>query len=186
MKLEDDEEYINAKPQHQVFIHNLLKGNTLTKAYQLAYPTANERTAATKGCQLKKKFSGLLDRVQMINEETLEKVSNQTLHNLTLMAFADLGEIVEKNGTPKPLYKIPRHIRMAITEVEIEGKRVKYKVGGKLKALEILSKIARLQNDNNEINISLITEEERNSKIREIVVNAMNRNGDDDEGGENN
>jgi len=181
MKLEDDEEYINAKPQHQVFLHSLLKGNTLTKAYQTAYPHASEKTAATKGCALGKKYDALLRRVHLLHEDTIEKVSNQTLHNLTLMAFADLGSIVEANGTPKPLNKIPRHIRMAITEVEIEGKRVKYKVGGKLKALEILSRIARLQNDNNEINISLITEEERNTKIKEIVINALKRNGEDEE-----
>lgn len=182
--LQDDDEFIKAKPAHQQFLMNLISGKSTTESYALAFPKAKRTTAGAKGHKLKTQYAQLLERVQPLNPDTIENISNQTLHNLTLMAFADLGDIVDENGEPKHIHKIPRSVRMAITEIEIEGNKVKYKVGGKLKALEILSRVARLNPVDNEINISLINEEERDSKIKEIIVRAQGRKADGEDEGE--
>jgi hypothetical protein len=175
MALEDDEEYQNLKPNHQAFVYNILTGKNATDSYALAFPKANRKTAGVKGSVLKEKFSDMLHRHAPINLDKIDKVANQTLHNLTLMAFADIGDIVDSDGRPKALHKMPKPLRMAITEVEVEGEKIKYKIGGKTKAMEILAKIAKLHNDVPEINVSIITEEERESRLKEIVVKAMSR-----------
>jgi hypothetical protein len=158
-----------------------MKGHSATESYALAFPKANRRTAGTKGHKLKVQYAEIIERNAPINPDKIENVANQTLHNLTLMAFADLGAMVGADGMPLPLHKVPKEIRMAITEVEIEGQKLKYKIGGKLKALEVLSKIARLHTPETEININLINEEERDNKIKEIVVRAMSREEGDGE-----
>ena len=183
MALEDDKEWKAIKREtHKVFLSNLLRGKTATESYQIAFPTANKVQAGKKGYELKKRYELLLERHAPIPPLALESVANKTLENLSIMAFADVGELTDSNGKPLPLKEIPAGLRMAITEVEISGKRVKYKIGGKVKALEILSRVARLHEDKTEINISLITEEERDNKIKEIVVRAMDRNSGGDEG----
>ena len=159
-----------------------MKGNSATESYALAFPKAGRKTAAAKGYKLKNQYADIIERNAPINPDKIEDVANQTLHNLTLMAFADLGKMVDGNGMPLPLQKVPKEIRMAITEIEVEGDKLKYKVGGKLKALEVLAKIARLNQPETEININLINEEERDSKIKEIIVRAMKRDESENEG----
>jgi hypothetical protein len=183
MSLSDDEDYKKIKIEaHKQFILNIMKGHNATESYALAFPNAGRKTAGVKGYKLKNQYMDIIERNAPINPDKIEDVANQTLHNLTLMAFADLGKMVNAKGVPLPLHKVPKEIRMAITEIEVEGNKLKYKVGGKLKALEVLSKIARLNAPETEININLINEEERDSKIKEIIVRAMNRNegGDED------
>lgn len=176
MALEDDEDYKAIKVEgHKKFIVNVLKGNNPTTAYALAYPHQKHSAALAKASGLRKKYGHIIERNAPLDSVKLERVANQTLHHLTLMAFADLGEMIDGNGEVKPIHLIPKPIRMAITEVEVDGSKVKYKLGGKMKALEVLSKVARLHSETPEINISLITEEERDSKIKEIVVAAMKR-----------
>lgn len=176
MALEDDEDYKAIKSEgHKRFIVNVLKGNNPTNAYRLAYPNHKYTVALTKASVLNKKYGHIIERNAPIDSVKLEKIANQTLHHLTLMAFADLGDMIDKNGEVKPVHLIPKPIRMAITEIEVDGNKIKYKMGGKIKALEVLSKVARLHSEQPEVNISLITEEERDSKIKEIVVRAMKR-----------
>ena len=171
MSLSDDPDFKKIKVEgYKQFLTNLLAGHNGIKSYQMAYPNASPKTAGVKATQLKKKYGHILERNAPINPDTIEDVANETLHNLKLMAFADIGKMVDKEGVPLPLQKIPKEIRMAITEIEVEGNKLKYKVGGKLKALEVLAKIARLhQPETASVNIELITEEERNSRLKEIV-----------------
>ena len=186
MSLSDDPDFKKIKVEgYRQFLTNLLAGHNGIKSYQMAYPNASPKTAGVKATQLKKKFGHILERNSPINPDRIEDVANQTLHNLSLMAFADLGQMVDAKGMPLPLQQVPVEIRMAITEIEVDGEKLKYKVGGKIKALEILAKIARLhQPETASVNIELITEEERNSRLKEIVISAMTREDEDVEGEE--
>ena len=175
MSLDNDEEYKKLKGSHKVFIGHILSGKNATESYSLAFPNASRSTAGQHGWKLKDKYKDLLAKWTPIPSVALERVASQTLENLTLMAFADVADMVDKDGKPKALIDIPKPLRMAITEVEIDGDRVKYKVGGKAKALELLAKISRISNDAPQVEITMITEEERQSKLKEIVFNAMRR-----------
>lgn len=176
MAIEDDPEWKSIKKNsHKQFISFMLAGKNSTEAYALSFPNASRKTAGQHGHQLKNKYKDILARQAPIPSVALERVASQTLENLTLMAFADVVDMVDEHGKPRALQDIPKPLRMAITEVEIDGERVKYKVGGKAKAIEILARIARLTENDPKIEITMITEEERQSKLREIVINAMRR-----------
>ena len=179
MALEDDPEYQALPNKQKMFLFNLLSGKNATDSYALAYPKANRKSAGQHGYELKKRFSNIIERNSPILVDKIEKVANETLHNLTLMAFADIGNMFDENNQLKSIHDMPKSLRMAVTEVEVEGDKIKYKMGGRIKALEILSKVARLHNEQPEMHISLITEEERDSKIKEIVLRAQARRDDD-------
>lgn len=186
MAIEDDKDWKAIRREtHKVFISNLLQGKTATASYKIAFPKANPALAGKRGYEMKNRYAELIARHSAVPPIALERVADKTLENLTLMAFGDVGDLTDADGKPLPLKQVPAALRMAITEVEIDGDRVKYKIGGKVKALEILSRVARLHEDKTEINISLITEEERDNKIKEIVVRALNKGGEgSDEGGD--
>lgn len=175
MSLENDEEYRKLKDTHKRFISHLLSGKNATESYSLVFPNASRATAGQHGWKLKDKYKELIAKWTPIPSVALERVASQTLENLTLMAFADVADMVDKDGKPKALSDIPKPLRMAITEVEIDGDRVKYKVGGKAKALELLAKISRITNDQPQVEITMISEEERQSRLKEIVVKALQR-----------
>ena len=118
MSLEDDPDYKKIKLEsHKAFILNMMKGNSATESYSLAFPDAKRTTAGVKGSKLKRKYGDIIERNAPINMDRIERVANQTLHNLTLMAFADAGEIVDRDGNPKPLHSLSKGMRMAFDKV---------------------------------------------------------------------
>ena len=185
MSLHDDPEWRAIKKDtHKQFIQNILLGKSATEAYALSFPNSNRSTAAQKGHQLKNKYSDLIARQSYIPSIAIERVANKTLENLMLLAFADIGDMVDANGVPKPIHDIPKPLRMAITEVEIDGDRVKYKVTGRTKALELLAKITKIDNPQPQIEINMISEEERKQKLMQILTVAANRTATNDKGEE--
>jgi hypothetical protein len=173
--IEKDKDYLLLRHSHQQFILGVMSGKTYTDAYLAAFPNATKKTAGTKGSEMRTKYLHIIERNSPINPDTLHDVANETLHNLSQMAFADLGKMVDADGIPLPLHKIPLEIRIAITEVEVEGKRISYKVGGKIKALEALSRIAGLHKEEPQVQVNLLPQEERDKQIKEIIVRAMAR-----------
>jgi hypothetical protein len=177
--IEEDPEYKNLKPLHKQFITLVLNGKSITDAYAELYPNASTRKiAGCKGSTLAKKYAPLIDRYKPLTSEAIKQIGEQTISNLTLMAFADLQDMFSKDGKLLPIKKMPIGIRMGITEVEVKGNKVSYKMGGKVKALEILAKVARLTDNVPEVSITIMTEEEKENKIREILVKAVGRDED--------
>ena len=180
MALEDDEEYKALKRDaHKLFLSNLMRGKNATEAYKLSFPDAAHSTAQQKGHTLKKKYAHILERHLQLPLEALKDVQKATLDNLALMAFADVGGLVDEENNAIPLKALPQPLRMAITEIEIERGRVRYKLSGKVKALEMLSRITRLDEPQPAVSIGVITTEERDAKIKEILVNALKREGNE-------
>ena len=172
------EEFEKLKPSHQEFITHILEGKNATESYALAFPNANRKTAGVKGHKLKNQYSHIIADRTRTNPDLVREIAEQTIANLTLMAFADTSLMFDKKGMLKPLNQIPKEIRMSITEIEVKGKKVSYKIGGKLKALEILAKVARLTDQQPEVSITIMTEEEKQNRIREILVQAVGRSDD--------
>lgn len=177
----EDPEYLMAKDSHKEFITHILNGKSNTDAYALAFPKASRPVCGSKGAVLRAKYEPLINRYVPLTPEHINKISDETIGNLTLMAFADVSEMFDKNGKPLPVKKMPKAIRMGITEVEVRNNKVSYKMGGKLKALELLAKVARLTEDKTEVSITLMSEEEKNARIREILVRAVSRDGEESE-----
>lgn len=177
----EDPEYQMAKESHKQFINGILNGKSNTDAYALAFPKASRPVCGSKGAVLRAKYEPLLNRYVPLTPEQVNKITDETIGNLTLMAFADVSDMFDKHGKPLPVKKMPKAIRMGITEVEVRNNKVSYKMGGKLKALEILAKVARLTEEKTEVSITLMTEEEKNAKIKEILVRAVARNEDEND-----
>jgi hypothetical protein len=177
--IEQDPEYKNLKPKHREFITLVLNGKSYSDAYAELYPNASTRKiAGCKGSLLAKKYAPLINRYKPLTPEMVKQIGEETIANLTLMAFADMEDMFGKDGKLLPIKKMPKAIRMGITEVEVKGNKVSYKVGGKVKALEILAKVARLTETQPEVSITIMTEEEKQNRIREILVQAVGRSDD--------
>ena len=179
--IETDPEYKKAKDTHKQFITLVLNGKSYTDAYSQVFPNASHNVAGSKGSILAKKYAPLMNRYMPLTPEDIKQIGEETIGNLTLMAFADLQDMFGKDGKLLPVKKMPKAIRMGITEVEVKGSKVSYKMGGKLKALEILAKVARLTETQPEISITIMTEEEKENRIREILVQAVRRKDDAEE-----
>lgn len=177
----DDPEYLIAKDSHKQFITHILNGKNNTEAYALAFPNASRPVCGSKGAVLRAKYEPLINRYVPLTPEHINKISEETIGNLTLMAFADVSEMFDKAGKPLPVKQMPKAIRMGITEVEVRNNKVSYKIGGKLKALEILAKIARLTDNQPEVSITIMTEEEKENKIKELLVRAVRRSDEEND-----
>ena len=103
--IEDDPEYKAAKESHKQFITHVLNGKNNTEAYAAAYPNASYAVCGSKGAVLKKKYEPLLNRYLPLTPEMINKISDETIGNLTLMAFADVSEMFDKHGKPLPVKK---------------------------------------------------------------------------------
>jgi len=176
-QLEADEDYKKLTNIQKKFVSNVINGFNYTEAYMQAGSKTNRRAAAVKGSELAISCRELIERHIFIPNTSIEKMADKTLGNLAAIAFADPAEIIDnKTGKPKALKDMPLNLRLAITEIEIEGDVVKYKFGGKTKSLEMLAKIGKLFNDQQNVQVAIITEEDRDNKIREILISAANRN----------
>jgi hypothetical protein len=176
MSISDDPEYDNLKDAHKIFINNVLGGKTYTESYALAYPDASLQTARSKSSNMYRKFRDLIERHTALTPDLVHVIAEQTIQNLKAMAFADVSEMINKtNGKPLPLHRMPKSIRMGITEMSVRGDKYTYVIGGKLKAMELLAKITKLDEaPKTEVNIT-ITQEEKEKRIREILVQAAGR-----------
>ncbi len=173
--IESDPEYQNLKQNHKDFIANVLAGKNYTDSYHLVYPNASRRTSGTKGCGLYNKYKNLIDRHQAVTPQTLSAIANETVANLKAIAFSDPSKIVDSEGKIVPMHRLPQEIKLGITEVSIKGDVVKYKMDGKLKAMELLARICKLdEGSQTTVNIA-ISESERENKIKEILVRALGR-----------
>jgi hypothetical protein len=120
-------------------------------------------------------LSKRVDVATIIQRENLARVSRiedaaaKTTENLMAMAFSDVGQVVDDVGRPRKIRDLPEPLRKAITDIEVEGDSIRYKLGGKLKALEILGKMSNLIKEPS-VNLNFISEEERNKKILEILT----------------
>lgn len=182
--LEDDPQFKELKDQHKQFIRYLLEGRSAVDSYSLCYPKAGYNTAAAKGHELKHKpvVQELLRKNDYEGSHIIRDTANATVENLRAMAFADLGDIFKPDGTLKPIRSLPKALRISITEIEVEGDKVKWKLGGKTKALELLSKITKIAAEpTTQVEVNIISEEERDRAINEILIKANARDPDSSE-----
>lgn len=88
----------------------------------------------------------------------LDITGERILEELAKLAFLDTTELYDSDGNPKPLNEVSPDARAAIEGIDIEelyqhfgggnsksiGKIKRYKIAGKLKALELLGKYRKL------------------------------------------
>lgn len=177
LTIADDPEYKAIKLEtHKQFLRNIMQGYNPTEAYLRAFPNAtNRKKAGQSAYKLKERYADLLNRNLPLDQVAIARVANRTLQNLENMAFADVGELLDADGKPLPLKQVPPHIRMAISKIKIGPEGVEYELAGKVKSLEVLSRVARIDGKNTNINIAHINVEDRDARLAEILVRAQAR-----------
>ena len=171
--------YIDLKREHKEFVSHLLAGDNGIDAYMKAYPRVKYSTANSKASILYNK-DYIQQVLQLANRDkvaSIEEAGIKTIQQLQNMAFADVGGVIDMaTGKPKALADLPPALRQSISEVEIDGDRVKYKLGGKIKSLELLAKITKLTDAAaTQVNIQILNESERDEKIQQILIKAITR-----------
>jgi hypothetical protein len=175
MALRDDPEFLAIPQKHQELVALLVDGITPTVAYGRLYPNASHSSCKKKGSHYNIKYKNIILRNSPMQFVDIKKIADQTLKNLTLMAFADVGEIFDGYGKVRTIKEMPKELRMCVTEIEVEGDRVKYKLNGKMEAVKCLAKISRLAPETTAIQVNLISEEEKAKRIQEILITALQR-----------
>jgi len=177
MALEGDLVFQKLKEPVQKFIMNVLAGFNFVQSYIMSHPGA-ENNAIIRGRAWKLAARPdvrlIIDRENKLRASRIEEAAALTTENLLSMAFADVGEVIDENGKPRKLRELPDPLRKSITEIEVDGDCVKYRLGGKLKALEILGKMTNLFKEP-KVELNVITEEERTKRILEIIQAAKDR-----------
>lgn len=174
-------QYLKLNPEQQIFTSGVISGLTLQEAYHAAYPQAGPKTVASKAYKLIKNenVAYCVREAKRDLAAGLEATQIATIESIKEMAFADPQEFMKVDGTPRKLKDVPKELRACITEVEFDGDKVKYKLTGKLKALELLAKMCRLtESQSTQVQVNIMTENERDDKIKEILVKAIGNDTD--------
>lgn len=140
-------------PAREAFVAAYLaNGQNATDAYRTAYPRATTRTCEVEGGRLlrnpvvKAKIAAALQK--RLNR--YEVTSDRIIEELASIAFLDSAQLYDRSGDLVPIHDLPERVRCAICQIETEssggddgGVRVsKVKTNSKLKALELLAKLA--------------------------------------------
>lgn len=142
----------------EMFCHQYIATNfNKQKAYQLAYPDCNERTARNAGAKLYREKEAVRDRIQELLSDMYSNIDREAMrvvHELDAIAHAKITDFVQwDQGTivVKSMGDIPEEIYGAIaelTEIPTEnGPRIKVKMHDKMKALELKGRYAKMFTD---------------------------------------
>ena len=153
-----------------IFASAVLKGNTQSAAYQIAFPTYRGGYATHHGSSManrphvRKVLDAELDRARIAAKSHATKHVGRVLDEYLRIAFVDPSKLLDNTGRPLPLHEIDEDTRRAIIGVDIvdefEGKGdarqqigtvKKYKLADKQKALDSLSKMMGLLVEKTEI-----------------------------------
>lgn len=107
-----------------IIVHEwMINGHNRLRAYQKVHPDANDNTAATKASVLFKK-----QRIQDYVEKQHQKLLNnygvtegRILEELAAIAFLDIRDIVDEDGSLRPISQIPEQARRAIAGIKIKA-----------------------------------------------------------------
>lgn len=134
--------------QQRRFVNNILEGMDHKNAYIKAGYKARGKSAEVGANQLLRniKVQLLIKEVQNKANKAAEITHQRICDEESRLAFYDLKELFDSNGTQIPPHKLPKNIRQAIHGIEIiisplGETKYKYKFHEKGKALERLEKI---------------------------------------------
>lgn len=145
----------------EIFATAIIEGKTQADAYRLAYPAskswenqkvAQKASAFAKSKPVKERIEGLRSKAMKANEVTAERV----IAGLSQLAFFDIRKLVDDDGNPLPVSKLPDDVAAALVGLDIvqfgnadagRGTVMKIKMADKLGALTTLARHLGLLND---------------------------------------
>lgn len=159
-------------PKQRLFVNEYLIDMNATDAYiRAGYAVKNRKVAQAMSCRLLSKDI-IADAVRVASESRLKRVvlnADMVLHELLLIARADIGAAFDADGKLLPIKEIPEDTRRAMSGIDTETRRDvtdetageadeitvrKVRFWDKPKALEQLGRHLKLYTDRMEHDVS--------------------------------
>lgn len=139
-------------PLQEAFIREYLIDKNGTQAAIRAGYSDNPASAAQQAYEnlRKPEIRSTIRRQLKAYYERLDITPERVLHELMLLATADIGDAYDEDGKLLPIKKIPQHIRRAISSIE-DGENIKIKLAEKRGPLELLAKNLKLLTEKHEV-----------------------------------
>lgn len=140
-------------PKHLMFCEEYLIDSNATRAYRKVYNTKNDAAAAVSANRLLRKpnVEAYINDKRKSIAEKLGITQERVLEAFAAIAFCDMREFFNKDGTMKPIHKLPPHVAAALSSIEVEdikdadgnkfGTTRKLKVWDKRAALDSICRI---------------------------------------------
>lgn len=142
--------------QHEIFVQEILLLKPQVRAYLKAYPDSSYNSARANSCALIAKDS-VKDRLDFLKKERRERyrMNADDIHERLVMAVSvDPADLVDANGDPLPLHKLPPEVRLCVESIEvtergtnIPTRRTKIETISKRAALEMLGRHQKMFTD---------------------------------------
>lgn len=149
--------------QQEAFAAGVAQGLSQAEAYRRAYPASTkwrDNTVWSRASELaadskvRGRVQELLQKAAAANEVTVDRVVKE----LARLAFFDIRQLVNPDGTPRPLHDLDDDTAAAVSGLEVarvgnamigEGEILKFKIADKKGALELLGKhLGAFEQDN--------------------------------------
>jgi len=155
-------DYADLSYEHGLFLlyyltHEEYQGNG-TMCYMLVYPESSYQAASVSACQLLRnpKIRKYVGKLKEKYEIDIERIIEED----KCLAFSDIGEIFDEDGSLISPKQLPENVRRSISSVEVIEKKLgndedslvvertyKYKFWDKVKAEERLGKFMKMYTD---------------------------------------
>jgi phage terminase small subunit len=141
-------------PQQETFAQKVVSGETLSDAYRASYKTGKmaEKTIHECACRVASshKVAARIRAMQAAAAEIAIFKDADLLREVKALALADIGGIVNEDGTFKRLHELSPELRRAVASFKIDKDGViEYRFWSKLDALEKAMKHRGLYKEDN-------------------------------------
>lgn len=128
-------------PQQESFAQKVVSGETLSDAYRASYSAKkmSEKTIHEEASRLaaNPKVAARISAMQAEAADIAILKAVDVLLEVKAIALADIGGIVNDDGSLRLLHEVPRELRRAVASFEVDKNGgVKYRFWSKLDALE--------------------------------------------------
>ncbi|MBN8514514.1 terminase small subunit [Accumulibacter sp.] len=128
-------------PQQENFAQKVVSGETLSDAYRASYKTgrmtAKTIHEAASRVAADSKVAARLRMMQAAAAEIATLKAGDTLREVKALALADVGGVMNEDGSFRRLHELPTELRRAVAYFDIDKDGViKYRFWSKLDALE--------------------------------------------------
>jgi phage terminase small subunit len=109
-------------PQQMLFALEYLLDHNATRAYRKVYGAKNDNVAAAAGARLLRnvKVAPYIQRALEKTTDAAEVTVERVLAEIKRMAWVDIGEAYDEDGSLKALKDMPEDVRRAIVAIEID------------------------------------------------------------------
>lgn len=132
------------KERHALFVSAIVRGENQTQAYVAA---GYSKKCAAQGASrlrddpaIERAIRHERARLRMI---TPDLTPERLLQELGCIAYGDVGQLVNETGEFVPVHEMDEPTRRALASIEVDRKKntVKYRLGDKRAAVELIAKI---------------------------------------------